>query len=91
MGLCISTDNEGTMNHFFLFRLSFLFRSVGTIIGAIVGGIVGLIVLCVVSVVVCVVCCKKKPTPGTIIHPAGVTTVTSNSGWHLLIFVVTKS
>nr|XP_022302743.1 protein shisa-5-like isoform X2 [Crassostrea virginica]XP_022302744.1 protein shisa-5-like isoform X2 [Crassostrea virginica] len=53
--------------------------SVGTIIGAIVGGIVGLIVLCVVSVVVCVVCCKKKPTPGTIIHPAGVTTVTSNS------------
>ena len=86
--LCISMDNDGTMNQILSVQTFILFRSVGTIIGAIIGGIVGLILLCVVSVVVCVVCCKKKPTPGTIIHPAGVTTVTSNSGRHLLILVL---
>ncbi|XP_052678886.1 protein shisa-5-like [Crassostrea angulata] len=54
---------------------------VGTIIGAVVGGIAGLIFLCVIIVVVCIVCCKKKST-GTVIQPAGVSTMSSTMAYN---------
>ena len=80
--LCIYTCRSVHFIPYIIWMISilitFYFRPIGTIIGAVVGGIVGLIALCVVSVVVCIVCCnKKKSSPGTIIHPAGVTAITS--------------
>nr|XP_022302155.1 uncharacterized protein LOC111110093 isoform X4 [Crassostrea virginica] len=53
--------------------------STGTIVGSIAGGFVGLIVLCVITYVLGNKFCKKKPPPGTKIHPTRVSTVTSSS------------
>ena len=58
----------------------FLFRSTVTLVGAFSGAIVGFIVLFLVISLVSFICCKKKPSPGTITHPTGLSTVTSSSG-----------
>ena len=69
----------------------FLFRSTGTIVGSIAGGFVGLIVLCVITYVLGNKFCKKKPPPGTKIHPTRVSTVTSSSGSPLFLNIDRKS
>ncbi|XP_022302152.1 uncharacterized protein LOC144617455 [Crassostrea virginica] len=57
--------------------------STATLVGAFSGAIVGFIVFCVVIALVSSICCKKKPSPGTIIHPAGLSTVTLSSAAYM--------